>query len=238
MPKKYLGQHFLKDVSIAKRIIKYGKIDGDIVLEIGPGKGILTRELVKKGEVIAIEKDGDLFEELKDIDAKFIFGDALKVRWPKFDKIIANLPYNISSPIIFKMFEHKWKLAVLMVQKEFADRFVAKPGSKNYSRLTVAVNYYCKPKILEKVSKVKFYPKPKVESVIIRLTPKTPEFKIDKKFWNFIRELFRHKKKIVKAALKVSKFKKFDLPEKLGNKRVVSCELKDLKEIYDYYEKI
>ena len=238
MPKKHLGQHFITNPSLAKKIVDYADIKKDeIVLEIGPGKGILTKEILKKAKkVIVIEKDNELADELeynitdlKDLTKvgkiQIICGDALKVKWPKFDKIVANLPYNISSPFMFRLFdiiseaqkfevlplrsggapgEHKFKKAVLLFQKEFADRFAAKPCEKRYSRLTVAANYYCKTKILKKVSNVNFYPKPKVDSAVVEFIPKKPVFETDKKFWFLVKELFRHKRKLVRAALKVS----------------------------------
>ena len=290
MPKKHLGQHFITNPSLAKKIVDYADIKKDeIVLEIGPGKGILTKEILKKAKkVIVIEKDEELVEELKDNITGFknltkagkiknnisdlkdltkvgkiqiICGDALKVKWPKFDKIVANLPYNISSPFMFRLFdiiseaqkfevlplrsggapgEHKFKKAVLLFQKEFADRFAAKPCEKRYSRLTVATNYYCKTKILKKVSNVNFYPKPKVDSAVVEFIPKKPGlyergkselriFKADKKFWLLVKELFRHKRKLVRAALKVSNITSLVNFKKAGKIKNISALTKDKK---------
>jgi len=239
MPAK-LGQHFLQDADIVKRMAEYaGVTKNDTVLEIGPGKGILTEELVgRAGKVVAIEKDRILAKMIED---KFpmtevITGDAMKVAWPKFDKCVSNLPYEISSPVTFKLFESEWKLAVLMFQKEFAERFVSEAGSKHYSRLTVAVNYYCDAEILEFVPKEKFVPRPKVNSAIIRLTPKKPPFPADDHFWATVTALFRHKKKTVAAALKAAKYGKDAIgkvPQDLAKERVFMCELEDLKRISD-----
>jgi len=238
MPRK-LGQHFLNDKRIAQRIVDYAKISkNDKVLEIGPGKGVLTNILTDKAkEVIAIEKDKLLGQELLQKDnLSVIIGDALEIDFPKFNKIVANLPYQISSPITFKLFQYKWDLAVLMYQKEFADRFFAKPGDKNYSRLTLAINYYCIPEKLEIVSKGKFNPPPKIDSMIVLLKPIKPPFKTDKIFWDYLTKIFQHKKKIVRAALKSSKIPKEKiekLPEALLKKRVNRCNINEIKSIID-----
>ncbi|MFQ6010316.1 MAG: 16S rRNA (adenine(1518)-N(6)/adenine(1519)-N(6))-dimethyltransferase RsmA [Candidatus Aenigmatarchaeota archaeon] len=239
MPAK-LGQHFLQDIGTARKIVEYADVGSrDTVLEIGPGKGMLTEQLVKKAKkVIAIEKDSVLARVIADNfpDVAVIRADALKIEWPEFDKIVSNLPYQISSPVTFKLFRHKWKAAVLMYQKEFGERFVAEPGERRYSRLTVAVNYHCDAEVLEFVPKEKFRPRPKVDSVIIRLTPKKPPFVADDFFWHVVTQLFRHKKKTVAAALKASKYSKKAierLPEELAKERVFWCDLKKLKSIAD-----
>lgn len=210
----------------------------DIVLEIGPGKGIVTREIAKKCKVIAIERDKKLLEFLKDIDnLEIIVGDACEVEFPKFNKIISSLPYQISSPITFKFFEYDWDVAILIYQKEFAQRFFAKPGDKNYSRLTIGVNYYCRPERLEKISKGRFRPIPKVDSVMVKLIKKKPEFETNDKFWELVKNLFQHKKKTVKNALKDSKYPKESIdkiPENLLEKRVFKCDTHDIKEISKY----
>ena len=238
-PIKRLSQNFIRDQNLVKSMIRYANLKpSDTVLEIGPGKGIITRKIAEKCKVIAVEKDPALVEHLKlqEIpNLKLISGDILKTKLPKFNKIISNLPFSISGPVTFKLFEHKWNLAILIYQKEFAERFIAKPGSKNYSRLTLAVNYYCEPEILEKVSKSKFYPVPKVDAVLVKLTPKRPPFKADKKFWDLVNKLFQHKKKTVRAAILASKFSKAKI-EKLGEcllkKRVVKCTIFDIRDIY------
>ncbi len=231
-----LGQHFLRDEKLAEKIVEHAKLSSkDTVLEIGPGKGILTRIIAKKCKVVAVEKDESLLEYLDDIkNLKIIVGDAVKVRLPKFNKIISNLPYHISSPITFRLFEYDWDLAILMYQKEFAQRFFAEPGDKNYSRLTLGINYHCKPKLLEKVSKGRFSPMPRVDSVVVKLIKKKPEFKTNRKFWELVKKTFQHKRKTMKNALKDSKYSKKlinAVPEELLKKRVFNCDLNDFKEI-------
>jgi 16S rRNA (adenine1518-N6/adenine1519-N6)-dimethyltransferase len=239
-PIKKLSQHFIRDQNLVKHMVEYADLkSSDLVLEIGPGRGIITKAIAEKSKVTAIEKDLALVEHLKlqEIpNLKIISGDILKIKLPKFNKIISNLPFSISGPVTFKLFEHKWDLAILIYQKEFAERFVAKPGSKNYSRLTLAINYYCEPEILEKVSKSKFYPVPKVDAVLVRLTPKKPVFKTDTKFWELVNKLFQHKKKIVRAAMissKIPKSKIERVSEELLKKRVVRCTIFDIKDIYE-----
>ncbi len=233
--RKY-GQHFLKDEALARKIVEHANLTSkDIVLEIGPGKGILTRKIAEKCKVMAIEKDSRMEEYLVDIkNMKLTTGDALKVKFPKFNKIISNLPYHISSHITFRLFEYDWEIAILMYQKEFAQRFFAKPGEKNYSRLTIGINYYCEPELLEKVSKGKFRPIPRVDSVVVKLTKKKPEFDTNEKFWELVKKIFQHKKKLIRNALKDAKYPKpmiEKIPEDLQKKRVFQSDIHDFKKI-------
>jgi len=215
-PKKYLGQNFLRDEKVLKDIIKVAEIQpNDVILEIGPGFGVLTKELAKKAnKVIAIEKDQRLVKILKGELEKFknieiVQGDILKtniknviasegeeVKRPSvaisddnynnttgllrptsgrarndkiYYKVVANLPYYITSPVIRKFLEEKNppKLMVLMVQKEVAERICAQPP--NMSLLSVACQLYSTPEIVRIVKKESFWPKPKVDSAIIKL---------------------------------------------------------------------
>ncbi len=244
---KRLGQHFLMDEKVLRREIEYAQLSRkDIVLEIGAGDGRLTLLLAEKaGKVIAVEKDKRLVELLrkkikdKNIDnVEIISADALSIDFPKFNKIVSNLPYGISSPITFKFFEYfPWDLAILSYQKEFAERFFAKPGKRNYSRLTVAINYYCEPQMLETVAKEKFFPKPKVDSVIVRLKPKEKPFETDAQFWFIVEKLFQHKKKLIRSAMKAAKFDEKiiqNVSADLLKKRVFCCTLQDFHRIYLY----
>lgn len=179
MYKKHLGQNFLKNEAIADKIIAAADLTkDDIVLEIGPGTGILTERLVKFAkEIWAIEKDYDLVEKLrKNIKAsnlKLIHQDAL---W--FDlsllsnyKVVANIPYSITSPLIRKFLENEPRpeLLVLMVQKEVAERICAKPGDSARGLLTIIVEFYADAEILFEVSRKEFYPQPKIDSAVIKL---------------------------------------------------------------------
>ncbi len=209
---KKLGQNFLINHHVAKREVAYAKITkDDVVLEVGPGKGILTTKLAEKAKkVIAIEIDKQLIEHLYEIipqNVELINSDALKVDFatlPTFNKIVSNLPFQISSPITFKFLEYKFDVAVLIYQKEFADRMVARPKSKDYSRLSVSTYYRAECKRLETVPKALFHPQPKVDSCMIRLTPRTsPPFSVTSEsfFFDLTNKLFNHRRKKIKTIL-------------------------------------
>ena len=180
-PFKALGQNFLIDKTVLKKIIQSASLKlSDIVLEIGPGTGILTRELAKKAKkIIAVEKDKKMAEILKNNlndfqNIKIINADILKLKnlkLPKDYKVAANLPYYIASPVIRKFLELKTppKLMVLMVQKEVGQRICAKPPRMNL--LAVSVQFYGKPEIIDYVPKKSFWPQPKIDSAIIKITP-------------------------------------------------------------------
>ena len=241
MPRK-LGQHFLINKDIATKIAEAASIFGsETVLEIGPGKGMLTEELAQRAKkVTAIEKDKMLAEGLKDKwpNVIVIANDALEVEWPAFDKIVANIPYEISSPLLEIIFELR-KPAVLMFQKEFAKRLSAKPGTKDYSKLSVAAQYHCDIKKIVDVKRGAFRPMPKVDSTVVKLMPKEPLFSTDDFFWETVGKLFQHKKRTIRAAIKSAHL--YDhyhgnavplhLPERFEKKRIVQCDLQDLKEI-------
>ncbi|MEA3457625.1 MAG: 16S rRNA (adenine(1518)-N(6)/adenine(1519)-N(6))-dimethyltransferase RsmA [Candidatus Thermoplasmatota archaeon] len=212
MALKKLGQNFLIDEDVAKREIKYCNITkDDVVLEIGPGKGVLTALLARRArKVIAVEIDKRFIDDLKKNLPKnvlLICADVLKVDFktlPKFNKIVSNLPYQISSPITFKLLEYDFSQAILIYQKEFADRMVAKVGSKNYSRLSVGIYYTARCEIVETVPKTCFDPQPKVESCIVNLLPRTSHpFSVSNEnfFFELTRELFNHRRKKIKNIL-------------------------------------
>lgn len=209
---KNLGQNYLIDKNKRDQIISFGNItQEDVVLEIGTGIGTLTIELAKKAKkVIAIEQDSNIAEilnqrlrEEKIDNVEVINDDALKIEFPKFNKIVSNLPYQISSPITFKFLDYDFDLAILMYQKEFADRMNGEVGSKNYSRLSAMLYFKCDVKKLSDVSCESFIPKPKVDSTVISLTPK--ESKIDEKdfeiYSKFTKALFQHRNKKIRNAL-------------------------------------
>ena len=213
MYKKKFGQHFLRDPSIAKREVRYADITKqDIVLEIGPGYGILTKFLAEQAEqVIAVEIDSNLISHLRRTmpsNVRIIEGDILKIdlnELPSFNKIVSNLPFNISSPITFKLLEYNFDKAILIYQKEFAERMIAKIGDKNYSRLSVMLAYKTRCRILEYISKKSFYPPPKIDVCIVELIPyKTPPFHIEDEvfFSNIVREFFNHRRKKIRYTLK------------------------------------
>ena len=238
---KNLGQNYLIDKNKRNQIIGFGDVDkNDVVLEIGTGIGTLTIELAKKAKkVIAIEQDENickiLTKRLKDekIDnVELINNDALKVDFPKFNKIISNLPYQISSPITFKFLEYDFDLAILMYQKEFADRMNGEVGSKNYSRLSAMLYFKCNVETLTNVSAESFIPKPKIDSTVVKLTPKENRISDDdfKIYSNFTKALFQHRNKKIKNALIDSRHIISNIDKKILKKRLNAIEDDELNE--------
>ena len=183
-PSKKMGQNFLINEAVLKKIIKTADLSkNDIVLEIGPGIGNLTLELAKKaGKVIAIEKDKRMCEILRKVleglnirNVRVINNDILKLDPKRYTlkpyRVIANLPYYITSPVIRKFLEAKKtpKEMILMVQKEVAQRICNRPP--DMSILSVSVQFYAQPKIISFVSKKSFWPQPKVDSAILQISP-------------------------------------------------------------------
>jgi 16S rRNA (adenine1518-N6/adenine1519-N6)-dimethyltransferase len=204
-----LGQHFLIDDAVARREVGYAELTKqDVVLEIGPGKGILTRLLATLAkQVIAIEIDARFVSELKtDLpkNVKVIHADAVSVDFstlPCFTKIVSNLPFQISSPITFKLLGQPFSKAILIYQKDFAQRLVAVPGTKEYSRLTIGVYYKSYCRLLEQVPRSCFSPPPRVDSCIVELVPREkPAFEVanERFFFEFIKNLFNHRRKKIR----------------------------------------
>lgn len=182
----------------------------DAVLEIGAGFGALTRILSPVcGQVIAVEVDHRLAEVLRNEFAEFgnviiVEGDVLKATVPEFNKVVANPPFHISSPILFWLLEKRFDLAVLTFQKEFAKRLVAEVGSKDYSRLTVETYCRAEVELLETVPKEAFFPSPDVEACIVRLKPRSaPPFdvKSEEVFHEIVRTLFTQRNRKVRNAV-------------------------------------
>ncbi|MBU4350833.1 16S rRNA (adenine(1518)-N(6)/adenine(1519)-N(6))-dimethyltransferase RsmA [Candidatus Parcubacteria bacterium] len=204
-PQKQLGQHWLRQKNVINKIINAGNLEKtDLVIEIGPGLGDLTKELAQKsGKVIAIEKDLNLVPDLKNNlqgfkNIEIVVGDALKTSFENFKdyKVIANLPYYAATHIIRRFLElaNKPELMVLMVQKEVGQRICSQPP--NMTLLAVSVQIYADAKIVDYVSKQAFWPKPKIDSAIIRLGPRNPELKFDKiLFFKIVRAGFSQPRK-------------------------------------------
>lgn len=180
MAKKHLGQNFLFDPSILRNIIRSADLsDKDTVVEIGPGPGRLTRLLAERvKKVIAIELDPYLYnkltEELQDLDnIDLVLGDALKFPFERLDrfKVVANIPYYITTPIIFRLIEAAQKLEsmTLTIQKEVAERIVAGPGTKTYGVLSIMVQFRTEPDLKFIIPKEAFRPVPKVDSAVIHM---------------------------------------------------------------------
>lgn len=209
-PSRARGQHFLVDPRIASRALAYADLHpSDVVLEIGPGLGVLTRGLLGRARrVIAIESDHRLADYLRLAlpEAEVLQGDALKVDWPEFDVMVSNLPYQISSPLTFRLLATPFDHAVLMYQWEFARRMIAAPGTPDYSRLSVGVYVRATCTILERVPRNAFRPQPKVNSAIVRLEPRPSPFAIadPDRFDAVVAALFEHRRKTVENGLRLA----------------------------------
>ncbi|KAL1919886.1 uncharacterized protein VTP21DRAFT_1818 [Calcarisporiella thermophila] len=212
---KELGQHILKNPLVAQGIVdKAGLRSTDTVLEVGPGTGNLTVKILEKAKkVVAVEMDPRLAAELsKRVQGtddqrrlEIMVGDFMKTDLPYFDVCISNTPYQISSPLVFKLLEHRplFRCAVLMFQREFALRLVAKPGDSLYCRLSVNVQLYAKVDHIMKVGKNNFRPPPQVESSVVRIEPRNPPPPVDFAEWDgLMRIVFSRKNKTLAANFK------------------------------------
>lgn len=211
-PKKWLGQHFLVDKNALAYIVRQANLGKDeIVLEIGPGRGALTSELIKKAQkVYAVEVDPDLVialkKQFKDLSEVVIFqADALKVNLyqlfsglPFPEKLVSNLPYNLASTLILSFLESypEIKNYLVMVQKEVAQRMVALPGSKDYGAYTLKLGYFAEAKLLRVFPKDIFQPVPRVESALVSLKRRKELPEIDYTDYKFLVEkAFSHRRK-------------------------------------------
>lgn len=220
-PKKFLGQNFLVDDNIARKIVSSLDIEpGDNVLEIGPGQGALSKHLVETGcNYIAVELDKGIYEKLSveyEGRIKLLHKDFLKLDFEnevkplmnadKPLKVMGNIPYNITSEILFRIFGMKDLVseAVLMMQKEVAHRLTAKPNTKEYGILAVQTQFYSGVKILFNVPPTAFFPKPRVHSSIVKFTlnPEKPEVN-EELLKKVVRTSFGQRRKVMSNSLKL-----------------------------------
>lgn len=212
---KDFGQHILKNPLIIQSMVEKSAVrPTDVVLEIGPGTGNMTVKLLDKAKkVIACELDPRMVAELQkrvqgtpyQAKLQIIVGDVLKSDLPFFDLCVANIPYQISSPLVFKLLLHRplFRCAVLMFQREFAERLVAKPGDKLYCRLSINTQLLARVDMLMKVGKNNFRPPPKVESNVVRIEPRNPPPPINYQEWDGLTRIaFVRKNKTLSAAFK------------------------------------
>ncbi|MZG30452.1 MAG: ribosomal RNA small subunit methyltransferase A [Nitrospinae bacterium] len=217
MRKRPLGQNFLVDLHIAQNIIQLANIQpGEHVVEIGPGKGILTQLLINKvNSLTAVELDPRL---AKDIQSRFgntptfklIEGDAAKFDYASLGKglnVVSNLPYYAATHIMKKLIHYRDHInsMTLMLQKEVVDRLTAVPGNREYGSLSVYVQYYCEVQRLLEIPNTAFSPKPKIDSSLISLTPLSqPRVQVEnsKLFFKLVNSAFIHKRKMLKNNLK------------------------------------
>ncbi|MBY9001113.1 MAG: ribosomal RNA small subunit methyltransferase A [Candidatus Heimdallarchaeota archaeon] len=250
-PSQQKGQNFLINSDIIKFQVAQANIStNDVILEIGGGLGNLTRCMVNNvKKMYVIEADRRLAQFLQDTysstsNIEIILGDAVKVDFPLFTKCISNLPYQISSPITFKLLNHSFELAILMYQKEFAQRFFAEPGSHDYSRLSVMMNLRARCKYLKTIKASSFLPPPKIQSSIVSVQKKTETLIEDEiGFSKFVTLLFSHKKKIVRSVLSNvlrRKAKQFTIPinlkiepDRFTERRIFTLSLDELIDLYN-----
>ena len=242
--KKQFSQHFLADDSVAEQIAETIDLEGKTIIEIGAGTGKLTAFLAARAErVIAVELDEDLIPELEkflsDYDnVEIVHADALQTELGGYDAVFGNIPYNISSPILVNLLKSRFNKAVLLMQKELAERMCVPPGDKEYSRLSVLAQNNARIKIIAEVPPEAFKPVPKVRSAIVFFEEKKPSEK-RKLDGAFVAALFQHKNQTVSNALKHSaaslgsdKHEIKELAEKLPlcHKRVRELTIEELEE--------
>lgn len=220
-PKKALSQNFLIDGNILKKIVAAADANPeDLIVEIGPGPGSLTEILLQTGaQVIAVEKDEKLAKALERLQADkrlhIYCGDILDfpleqvladfLKPGQKGKVIANLPYHLTTPILVKLVSLNKLFSDLfvMVQEEVARRFTAQPGSSEYSSFTIFLNYHSSPKYNFKVSRNSFYPSPKVDSAVVTFHLQNPPKVSDEElFFKLTRTSFEHRRKMLRSSLK------------------------------------
>ncbi|MDD4333299.1 MAG: 16S rRNA (adenine(1518)-N(6)/adenine(1519)-N(6))-dimethyltransferase RsmA [Patescibacteria group bacterium] len=255
-PARSKGQNFLISEEIYDKLIEAANLNkDDVVLEVGPGLGFLTAKLAQRaGRVIAVELDDKLAEFLKTglkaqavdnvevINEDIIKANSLKLKANSY-KVVANLPYNITSIFLRKVLEQEIKpsLMVLMLQKEVAERIIAKPPEM--SILAISVQFYAAPKIIEIVKKENFWPQPEVESAIIELKVKSSKLKVDEKeFFRLVKIGFSAKRKMLKNNLvngyHISQEEAEEIIKKAGfNSKIRAQELEvdDWKKLLEYF---
>ncbi|HYA77097.1 MAG TPA: 16S rRNA (adenine(1518)-N(6)/adenine(1519)-N(6))-dimethyltransferase RsmA [Verrucomicrobiae bacterium] len=222
-PNKLLGQNFMVEPSLYVKLCTYAGLDSsDVVLDAGAGFGFLSCFLVDKCKaVIAVERDPQIAKALREqvrsaSNVIVIEGDVLKAALPEFSKVIAIPPYYLSSHLVTWLFDRRIDCAVMILQREFANRLTAPAGSEDYGWLTVLTYQHAEAELLDAVPKEMFYPQPEVDSVIVRLTPwikSSFEIKDELFFKQMVKWLFTQRNKkvgkalapFIKSTLKVSK---------------------------------
>lgn len=208
-------QYFLIDDRVLDRILEYAEARIGVVetvLEVGPGTGALTDRLFDLADhVIAVERDQHLVtflrrefaEEIEADDLTVIHGDALEVELPRIDAVVANLPYGISSEILFRVLPMRVPM-IVMVQREFADRLCASPDTSEYGRLTVTAGHYAEATLLEPVPPTAFQPPPPVESAIVGLSPRATRYEVadEERFLALVTALFTQRRKTLRNAIR------------------------------------
>ncbi len=245
MRRRVLGQHFLNDPKILDRMVEYAKLSRlDVVLEVGAGNGILTRRLAEMaGKVIAVEVDKAFAEDLRRLSKTYsnvevLFGDVLQIRPTGFNKVVSNPPYSISSRLIEWLIDQLPELMILTLQREFASKLIAAPGSPRYIYISAISRIFYEAQILEIVPRAAFSPPPKVNSAIIMMRRRSEVPRLEdswkllwKKFFTRRRQVLRHVLRDLSRDGELPTSLVKSLPEKLISKRIFQLspgELLDL----------
>lgn len=220
-PRRRFGQHFLHDLGVVARVVAaVAPRGGDRLVEIGPGRGVLTWPLLAAaGRLTAIELDRDLAAALRAEPAAacgaltLIEADALRVDWRALRgdgaplRVVGNLPYNISTPLLFALLAHAEAIRDMhfMLQKDVVRRLAAAPGGGDYGRLSVMVQYYCNVAALFDVGPGAFVPPPKVQSAVVRLLPRAPDARVEadpRRLETVVAQAFSQRRKTLRNSLK------------------------------------
>ena len=235
VPRKRLGQNFLLDDAMLRKMVSHASLgEGDTVLEVGAGLGFLTERLAEKAkQVIAVEIDPKMVRVLEDRLSSYgnvsvLHGDIMKLIVPSFDKAVSTPPYSISSPLLFWLLDKSLKQAVLAFQEEFSRRLAASEGSEDYGRLTVATYYRAEVELLDHIPRESFWPPPRVDSMIVRLTPREPPFSVkdEEVFFEIVRAIFTQRNKKLRNAI-MPFFSKYRMP------KIRSREISDALPFHD-----
>ncbi len=235
-PKKRLSQNFLIDGNIVRKIVHFAEVKkGDLILEIGPGPGALTRALLETGaHVIAIEKDKTYADALPrhphlEVYAEDFLDFPLEKQLKKKAKVVANLPYNVTTPILSKIIplHQKIESITVMVQKEVAWRMTAKPKTADYSSLSLFLQFYSTPAYGFTVKPTCFFPRPKVDSAVVKLKLHAPPpVSSEEEFFKMVRTAFQKRRKMLRSSLNVDDTRR---PEELS--------LSDFLRLFEQVEK-
>ncbi|MHA2140368.1 MAG: 16S rRNA (adenine(1518)-N(6)/adenine(1519)-N(6))-dimethyltransferase RsmA [Candidatus Thorarchaeota archaeon] len=272
VPDSEHGQNFITDRNLIDREVSLAEVrKKDTVLEIGPGVGILTEALARKAKkVVAIEKDTQFSGILADLQKRspnleVIFDDAMLIEFPPFNKVVSNLPFKIALPIIFKLMNHDFDVAILICQERLTRRITAKAGEAKYSRISVQVARRTDARLLHTISRTKFFPSPDVDAALLKLEGIPPKFDVPSEvfFREVLKYFFTFREKSVTKALNT--LKAFSIPkndmmrakrligERISRKavyevtppefgrisRIMRDELGDItRRFYKYYEKM
>ncbi|MFB6143871.1 MAG: 16S rRNA (adenine(1518)-N(6)/adenine(1519)-N(6))-dimethyltransferase RsmA [Candidatus Nanohaloarchaea archaeon] len=245
------GQHFLTSEPVIDALVESGEVEHEKVLEIGAGTGAITQKLAEKAEkVYAVEKDRQLFKHLKDKfseagNVEVIEGDALEEEIPGYTRCVSNLPFQLSSDVL-EFLGEKQVQSSLIVQKDFAEKIVAEPGSKKYGYRTVVANYYFVPVKLRDVSRRSYHPRPEVETSILKLYPNKQRHGVEDEqlFFEVVKALFTHDRKKVRNAfvdarhmLEIDKDEAKEVRDELphSEERVVDLDVKKLSEVTEKF---